>query len=152
MKCGTIPHKKYVTFFLSNRIHSDSVPFYLRKICTVPFCRIFPVVFAFKWNVLLSSRLFPLLLLVMTSFSFSPFQAKDLAKQYTGIEDVNTAVSEFRKILQSRSMFFNDAGFPANESGDEAFMKCVDAEGAGAFCPVRWRSLQKWINYTKEVS
>lgn len=79
-------------------------------------------------------------------------KAKDLAKQYTGIEDVNTAVSEFRKILQSRSMFFNDAGFPANESGDEAFMKCVDAEGAGAFCPLRWRSLQKWINYTKETA
>ena len=31
-------------------------------------------------------------------------------------------------------------------------MKCADAQGAKAFCPVRWKALQKWINSTKHVS
>lgn len=49
-------------------------------------------------------------------------------------------------------MFFNDVAFPANESGDEAFMRCANAKGASVFCPVRWKTLQKWIDSTKQVS
>ncbi|KAK2571317.1 hypothetical protein P5673_003897 [Acropora cervicornis] len=79
-------------------------------------------------------------------------QAKELAKQYTGIEDVNSAVSQFRSILESRDMFFNDVAFPANESGDEAFMRCANAKGASVFCPVRWKTLQKWIDSTKQTA
>ena len=49
-------------------------------------------------------------------------------------------------------MFFNDVAFPANESGDEAFTRCANAKGASVFCPVRWKTLQKWIDSTKQVS
>ncbi len=31
-------------------------------------------------------------------------------------------------------------------------MKCADTKGAQAYCPVRWKALQKWINSTKQVS
>jgi len=79
-------------------------------------------------------------------------QAKELAKRYTEVEDENTAVFRFKEVLRSRDMFFNDAAFPANESGEEAFMKCADEQGARVFCPTRWRALQKWINSTKHVS
>jgi len=79
-------------------------------------------------------------------------QAKELAKRYTEVEDENTAVFRFKEVLRSRDMFFNDAAFPANESGEEAFMKCADEQGARVFCPTRWRALQKWINSTKHVA
>ena len=79
-------------------------------------------------------------------------QARELAKQYTGIEDEIKAVTEFRKVLRSRDMFFNSEAFPVNESGEEAFLLCSDSTGARAFCPKRWETLQKWINSTKHVS
>lgn len=82
---------------------------------------------------------------------FFSSKVKNLAKQYTGIKDEGRAVVKFREVLKSRDMFFNRDSFPINESGDEAFMKCTDTEGARAFCPMRWKALQKWINYTKHV-
>ncbi|KAJ7353997.1 hypothetical protein OS493_030847 [Desmophyllum pertusum] len=78
-------------------------------------------------------------------------QVKELAQQYTGLHD-NSAVVKFKQVLKSRDMFFNDDTFPANESGEEAFMKCADTKGARVFCPVRWKALKKWINITKHVS
>lgn len=82
---------------------------------------------------------------------FFSSKVKNLAKQYTGIKDEGRAVVKFREVLKSRDMFFNRDSFPINESGDEAYMKCTDTEGARAFCPMRWKALQKWINYTKHV-
>ena len=82
---------------------------------------------------------------------FFSSKVKNLAKQYTGIKDESRAVVKFREVLKSRDMFFNRDSFPINESGDEAYMKCTDTEGARAFCPMRWKALQKWINYTKHV-
>ena len=82
---------------------------------------------------------------------FFSSKVKNLAKQYTGIKDEGRAVVKFREVLKSRDMFFNRDSFPINESGDEAYMKCTDSEGARAFCPMRWKALQKWINYTKHV-
>lgn len=79
-------------------------------------------------------------------------QAKELAKKYTGIQDEDSAVRKFKEVLKSRDRFFNDDKFPTNESGEEAFLKCADTQGAQAFCPVRWKALQKWINSTKHVS
>ena len=79
-------------------------------------------------------------------------KVKTLAKQYTGLKNEDQAVVKFREVLKSRDMFFNRDPFPDDESGDEAYMKCAYPVGARAFCPVRWRALQKWINYTKHVS
>ncbi|KAL9959511.1 hypothetical protein ACROYT_G032838 [Oculina patagonica] len=79
-------------------------------------------------------------------------QAKEIAKQYTGIQNEDSAVLKFKEVLESRDSFFNDKFFPANESGEEAFMKCADTQGAQAYCPVRWKALQKWINSTKQVA
>lgn len=79
-------------------------------------------------------------------------EVKTLAKQYTGLKNEDQAVIKFREVLKSRDMFFNRDPFPDDESGDEAYIKCADHVGARAFCPVRWRALQKWINYTKQVA
>ena len=94
----------------------------------------------------------PFSVLVIFCSPYLLLQAKKLAKQYIEIEDENTAVVRFRKVLTSRDMFFNDKPFPANESAENAFMKCADKLGARTHCPVRWRALQKWINSTKHVS
>ncbi|KAJ7377638.1 hypothetical protein OS493_027715, partial [Desmophyllum pertusum] len=48
-------------------------------------------------------------------------QAISLAKLYTLEKDNNTAVNQFKQVLESRDMFFNAQIFPANESGDAAF-------------------------------
>lgn len=79
-------------------------------------------------------------------------EAKELAKQYTGIQNEDSAVRKFKEVLKSRDNFFNDDTFPVNESGEEAFMKCAKTQGAQAFCPVRSKALKKWINSTEHVA
>lgn len=78
-------------------------------------------------------------------------QAVDLAKRYTGEEDNNTAITDFKAVLRHSNMSFNSKPFPANESGNDAHIKCYDDKSAQEYCPERWKALQKWITNTVET-
>jgi len=49
-------------------------------------------------------------------------------------------------------MSFNSKPFPSNESGNDAFIKCIDSKSAQAYCPERWKAMQLWIKNTDKVS
>lgn len=75
----------------------------------------------------------------------------DVAKLVTGINDTNSAISEFREILTSSDSYFNADPFPQNESDKEAHKKCSDIEGAKKHCPTRWAALELWMAESRKV-
>jgi len=72
-------------------------------------------------------------------------QAVDAAKSVTGKDNETEAIREFRKKLDSPDNYFNDADFPANESDDQAHVRCSTIDGAKKYCPMRWKALQSWF-------
>ena len=74
-----------------------------------------------------------------------------IAKQYTGESNESVAIAKFRAVLTSREMFYNKEKFPANESNENAFMKCTNEESARTFCPKRMKAMEAWINSTRKV-
>ena len=68
-----------------------------------------------------------------------------LAKDYTGFKNNVSAIDEFSRQLQAQDKYFNDKRFPANESGEEAFIKCNDIKSAEAYCPKRYKAMKAWI-------
>ncbi|KAL9959270.1 hypothetical protein ACROYT_G032580 [Oculina patagonica] len=106
------------------------------------------------------------LISIFTNLDFSPKQLRDIAQErldvlmsqvvsvarlYTLEKDNSTAVSEFRRVLESRDMFFNAQPFPANESGEAAFFRCTTEQASRLFCPTRWRAMQTWIKTTTKT-
>lgn len=55
-------------------------------------------------------------------------QAVDIAKTITGQVNESEAVSEFKSRLKSYSLYLNKQPFPRNESGEEAFQKCIKSK------------------------
>ena len=85
----------------------------------------------------------------------NPFKfpkAVDVAKRYTGEQDNRTAITAFKAVLRHSNMSFNNKPFPANESDENAYIKCYDDKSAQGYCPERWKAMQKWIENTVEVS
>ena len=85
----------------------------------------------------------------------NPFKfpkAVDVAKRYTGEKDNRTAITAFKAVLRHSNMSFNNKPFPANESDENAYIKCYDDKSAQGYCPERWKAMQKWIENTVEVS
>ncbi|KAK3726833.1 hypothetical protein QZH41_005371, partial [Actinostola sp. cb2023] len=74
--------------------------------------------------------------------------AREITKVYN---DNDTAVAEFRKILNSSSSYFNEEPFPKNESGAAAHRRCNSVEGAKKHCPARWRAIQKWFDEARKA-
>lgn len=83
---------------------------------------------------------------------FTVFQALEVARQFTGQNNNNTAKEEFVKMTNHSDMFFNDQPIPAHESGSTAFRLCSSVEGARQNCPHRWRAIQRWFTETREVT
>ncbi|KAL9959510.1 hypothetical protein ACROYT_G032837 [Oculina patagonica] len=79
-------------------------------------------------------------------------QAVELAKEYTGIKNNNTAIERFIQEVQGEDMYFNDKPFPAKESGNEAFINCYDKKSAEASCPERFKAMNAWIANTEKAS
>jgi len=77
-------------------------------------------------------------------------QAVQLAKDYTGFKNNVSAIDEFSIEFQAQDKYFNDKSFPANESGDEAFIKCNDIKSAEAYCPKRYKAMKAWIDNTEK--
>ena len=75
-----------------------------------------------------------------------------MAKSYTGEETEELAVPAFQQVLRHPNMSFNSKPFPNNESGNDAFLKCIDSKSAQAYCPERWKAMQLWIENTVKVS
>ena len=46
-------------------------------------------------------------------------------------------------------MFFNDTAIPDNESGEQGANLCRDMKSAAKNCPVRYRALIKWFDFTR---
>lgn len=78
-------------------------------------------------------------------------QAVDVAKRYTGEKDNRTAITAFKAVLRHSNMSFNNKPFPANESDENAYIKCYDDKSAQGYCPERWKAMQKWIENTVET-
>ncbi|KAK3737262.1 hypothetical protein QZH41_019871 [Actinostola sp. cb2023] len=79
-------------------------------------------------------------------------QAVQVAREVTKIYNDNvTAVQEFRKLLNSSKMYFNEDPIPANESDENAFRKCSNLKGAEKYCPRRWEALQKWFKEARQA-
>ena len=73
----------------------------------------------------------------------NPFKfpkAVDVAKRYTGEQDNRTAITAFKAVLRHSNMSFNNKPFPANESDENAYIKCYDDKSAQGYCPERWYS------------
>ncbi|XP_028402716.1 uncharacterized protein LOC114525533 [Dendronephthya gigantea] len=79
-------------------------------------------------------------------------KAIEIARNVTGQSDNETAIREFRKLLNSSEQFFNDGPFPANESDLAAFKNCSDIESAEKNCPIRWQAMQKWASYGRQTA
>lgn len=78
-------------------------------------------------------------------------QVVDIAKKYTGKSNETEAIQVFRDILNSSSMWHNNGSFPKNESDENAFKKCTSPQTAAQFCPVRWKAVNKWARYCRQV-
>ena len=76
----------------------------------------------------------------------------EIARNVTGESDNETAVREFRKLLNSSTQYFNNEPFPANESGAAAFKNCSDMESAKLNCPKRWEAMMKWVDNGRQTA
>ena len=74
------------------------------------------------------------------------------AKSATEIDNKTEAIKEFRKQLDAPSNYFNNASFPANETGEDAHVRCSTIEKAKKNCPKRWSVLEKWFTEARAVS
>ena len=75
----------------------------------------------------------------------------EIAKEVTGENDSNTAITKFRAILNSSASYFNAEPIPKNESDEEAHRKCSDIEGAKKYCPKRWAAIQLWFAESRKA-
>ena len=75
----------------------------------------------------------------------------EVAKNFTGKDNETEAVKEFRSKLDSPDNYFNKDEFPANESDDQAHVRCGTIEGAKKYCPMRWKALQSWFKEARMV-
>jgi len=48
-------------------------------------------------------------------------------------------------------MWHNNGSFPKNESDEIAFKNCTSPETAAQYCPVRWKAVNKWARYCRQV-
>ena len=76
----------------------------------------------------------------------------ELVREYTGKNDDTEARDLFLAEIDSVGNYFNNIGFPSNESETNAFIKCIDDASAKAYCPKRWKAMQTWINNVREAS
>lgn len=76
----------------------------------------------------------------------------DLAKEYWGINDDTRARDLFISEIKRRERYFNMLPFPSEESNENAFIKCFDADSAKKHCPQRWKAMQDWIKSTQKVT
>ncbi|KXJ22621.1 uncharacterized protein LOC110251997 [Exaiptasia diaphana] len=74
----------------------------------------------------------------------------EIAKQITKIQKNDSAVVEFRKLLNSSDSYFNDP-IPRNESDENAHRLCSDLKGAQKYCPQRWKAMQMWFKEARRV-
>ena len=75
-------------------------------------------------------------------------EAVKIAMNYTG-KNVDEAIGLYKQMLSNQSNFFNDAPFPANESGDDAFRNCNGLVDARMFCPKRYKAFEKWSSFVR---
>ena len=75
-----------------------------------------------------------------------------LVKDYTGNSNDINARDMFISEIHAVDNYINEKPFPSNESDENAFVKCFDAESAKLYCPKRWEAMQTWIKHTNEVT
>ena len=75
-----------------------------------------------------------------------------VVRDYTGISNDVKARDSFISEIQAANKYFNEKPFPSNESDENAFIKCVDADSAKQYCPERWKAMQAWIKNTDKAS
>lgn len=78
-------------------------------------------------------------------------QVISIAKEYTKKSNESEAIQAFQEVLNSSSMWHNNGSFPKNESDENAFKKCTSPETAARYCPVRWKAVNKWARYCRQV-
>lgn len=78
-------------------------------------------------------------------------EAVDIAKSVTRLDNETAAVKSFRQLIDSPTMYFNEAPFPKNESDERAHRKCKNEKDAREFCPVRYAALQRWFEFSRST-
>ncbi|XP_031561184.1 uncharacterized protein LOC116297157 [Actinia tenebrosa] len=75
-----------------------------------------------------------------------------IAREVTEEKDNETAAEEkFKKRINEDDMYFNEEEIPASESDERAHKLCRTDEGAKKHCPVRWKAIQNWFTYSRQV-
>jgi len=80
--------------------------------------------------------------------------ALEIAKNYTGEDDEDTAVAKFKETLWAQSSFFNDEPFPPEEWSNvtENVERCSDLESAKENCPKRYEAVMDWFKFARGVT
>ena len=80
-------------------------------------------------------------------------QALDIARKIMNKDTDQTeeAVREFKADLNHPRHFFNTTPIPDNENGAIGGSRCPDMESARINCTVRYKAMQDWFKYTREI-
>lgn len=75
----------------------------------------------------------------------------EIAREVTSEQDNKTATDKLKEILKQDKWYFNDTEIPESESNQNAYKLCSSVDGAKKHCPVRWKAIQKWFTYSRQV-
>ncbi|KAK3740549.1 hypothetical protein QZH41_004318 [Actinostola sp. cb2023] len=78
-------------------------------------------------------------------------QVIQIAREVTGEQNSSIATKKFKKILKQDDMYFSEEAIPASESDKNAYKLCSTVEGAKKHCPVRWKAIQNWFTYSRQI-
>jgi len=82
----------------------------------------------------------------LLNFLYFSFQIVEIAQNYTNTADENEAINKTKTRLRAPNQYHGAFKFPEIESNATAYARCVDEESAKKYCPVRWKSMEKWKN------
>ncbi|XP_032229067.1 uncharacterized protein LOC5504853 [Nematostella vectensis] len=75
-----------------------------------------------------------------------------LARKISGEKDNDKAKLKVQEEFNKPSNYFNETSIPANESDKNAHKLCSSVDTAKAHCPVRWRAMENWFQYVRQLS
>eukprot|EP00111_Clytia_hemisphaerica_P000364 TCONS_00000989-protein len=75
----------------------------------------------------------------------------NIAKNLTGSKTEDEAISKIKSKLSAPNQFHGPKKFPEVESNTTAYARCKDEFSARKYCPIRWKSMEKWKNYLNRI-
>ena len=75
-----------------------------------------------------------------------------IAKNLTGSKTEDEAIRKIKSKLSASNQFHGPKKFPEVESNATAYARCKDEISARKYCPIRWKSMEKWKNVSQSFS